>query len=232
MCGRYVLSDWMAVLELLGLALDDSTFAGPSFNVAPTQVMPVLLQRAATAPMAAEPLRWGLIPHWAKDRGFGARCINARSETAHEKPSFRDAFVRRRCVVPATGFYEWRREGKARLPFFIHRPDGLPMLFAGLWSSWTDRATGEIVESFAILTRPSDGALAQLHDRSPHTLDPERARAWVAVDSKAERSRAAAHEILAGAPSPEVALRPVSTVVNNVRNRGAELVAECPGHGV
>lgn len=230
MCGRYVLSSWTDVLELLGLALDDESWGGARYNIAPTQSVPVLLQRAPTAPLNPESLRWGLIPHWAKDVRFGARCINARGETAHEKPSFRDAVARRRCVVPASGFFEWRREGKARLPFYVHRTDGQPMLFAGLWSSWTDKATGAIVESFAIVTRASDGELAELHDRSPHYLEPDEARTWAGPDPAGARPGTVARELLGRAVSPPVTLRPVATTVNNVRNQGPGLVDERPDH--
>lgn len=227
MCGRYVLSTWTDVIELLGLDPEDGAWFEPRYNIAPTQRAPVLLQRDAAAPLLAEQLRWGLIPPWAKERAFGARCINARGESAHEKPSFRDAFVRRRCVVPASGFYEWRREGKARLPYFVHRSDGLPLLFGGLWSTWTDPNSGESLESFAIVTRASSGALAELHDRGPLCLEPDLARAWARPGAL---DRGGARAVVAEAPTPDLKLRPVATTVNNVRNQGPELVVASADH--
>ncbi|QDU66025.1 SOS response-associated peptidase [Engelhardtia mirabilis] len=235
MCGRYVLSTWVDVLDLLGLDSADASWFEPRFNIAPTQSAPVFLQRDSAAPLLDERLRWGLIPHWAKERSFGARCINARGETAHEKPSFREAFARRRCIVPATGFYEWQREGRERLPYFVHRSDGEPMLFAGLWSSWSERTTDtmfeseSVLETFTIVTRAAEGPLTRIHDRAPLILDPILARQWATLG---HLDTAAAREVVAEAPTPELSLRPVAKAVNNVRHQGAELVIECVGHGV
>ena len=230
MCGRYVLSTWSDVVDLLGLELARPEWFVERFNVAPTQVEPVLLRRAEDTPLDAAPMRWGLVPHWAKDLKFGARCINARSETAHEKPSFREAFAKRRCLIPLTGFYEWRREGKTRLPFFVHDERGLPLLLAGLWARWRDRSGGEDaphVESFSLLTRPAEGAIAEIHDRMPVGLEPDDARVW--ADPR-PRETAELSDWLRSRPAAPLVLRPVSRAVNRVGTEGQELLEERPDH--
>lgn len=224
MCGRYVLSSWADVIGPLGLELGQPDWFEARYNVAPTQVEPVILQREPRAPLDVAPMRWGLVPSWADDLRFGARCINARSETVHEKPSFRDAFLSRRAVVPATGFFEWLREGRERRPHYVHDSRGdRPLLFAGLWSSWRDRAGDRQVETFTILTRPSVGPLAEIHDRMPVCLEVDDARRWVDA-RKAVRDRAVAW--LAAVQPVDLALHPVSRRVNRVGTEGAELIEE------
>lgn len=222
-----MLSTWSDVVDLLGLELTQPEWFVERFNVAPTQVEPIVHQLEPDTPLDVDPMRWGLVPHWADDLKLGARCINARSETAHTKPSFRDAFVKRRCVVPVTGFYEWRREGKARLPFFVHDVRGVPLLFAGLWASWHDREQDTRVRTFSVLTRAAEGALAEIHDRMPICLEPDAARAWV---DPARRERDALSDWLAAQPAGQLALRPVSRAVNRVGTEGAELLEARPDH--
>lgn len=179
MCGRYALfSSIPDVLAALGLA-DESELglAGypARYNIAPTQAAPVL--RRAERGLELALLRWGLIPSWAKDEAFGARCINARSESAADKPSFRSAYRHRRCLVPADGFYEWKREGRSKTAHWIRRRDGRPLMFAGLWERWPrpDRS----VESFAVLTTRPNAALVSIHDRMPVILAGAEARRWL-----------------------------------------------------
>lgn len=228
MCGRYVLSSWSDVIDQLGLTLEEPDWFEARYNVAPTQIEPVLMRRAPEAPLDAAPMQWGLVPHWADDLKFGARCINARSETAHTKPSFRDAFTRRRCVVPVTGFYEWRRVGKERRPYFVHDERGLPLLFAGLWSTWRDAAAERNVETFTVLTREAEGALTEIHDRMPVCLEPQDAHHWT---DPAGSERAVLAGWLAERPPGRLALRPVATTVNRVGNEGSHLLEERPDHG-
>src|SRR5690606_1994253 len=136
----------------------------PRYNIAPTQLVPVIRSDSSGQRELVD-LHWGLIPSWAKDRSIASRMINARSETVDEKPAFRRAFKRRRCVVPADGFYEWKKLSKRKQPYFVHRVDGAPMLLAGLWEKWTDGETGEHVESCTILTTEPNEMLAELHNR-------------------------------------------------------------------
>lgn len=188
MCGRYaiVILD-SELLAAFGVFERPDFLAGwkPRYNVAPTQSAPVI--RAAES-ASDEPanridlLHWGLIPSWAKDPSMGARMINARSESAAEKPAFRSAFKRRRCIVPATGFYEWKKTGSAKQPFFIHRADDEAIAFAGLWESWEDKGRNNglgLVESFTILTCEPNDDLRELHDRMPVILPRDRHEAWL-----------------------------------------------------
>src|SRR6516225_6237386 len=132
-CGRYVVKSPSAKLKVK-FHLDEVPLFEPRYNVAPTQLVPTVRQEDGKRRPVM--LRWGLIPSWAKDAKIGYRLINARADTVASKPSFRSAFKRRRCLVPADGFYEWKRDGKAKQPFFIHRKDDEPFAFAGLWEGW------------------------------------------------------------------------------------------------
>lgn len=182
MCGRYTLTrpDELgdALAEILGERPPaDPAIAAlpPRFNVAPTQPVPVLLNRPDRG-LAL--LRWGLVPHWAKDLSIGSRMINARAETVATQPAYRDLLPRRRCLVPADGFYERRTEGKRRQPYWFRRePRGL-FCFAGLWSRWRPR-DGEPIESFTIITAPAAPAVAPYHDRSPVIVAPADRARWL-----------------------------------------------------
>lgn len=176
MCGRFavdipaeVLSETFTLPELPNIT--------PRYNIAPTQQVPVV-REGADGDNRLDLLHWGLIPSWAKDRNVAYKMINARSETLLDKPSFRQAYKYRRCVVPASGFYEWRHEGKAKLPHYIRIRDGLPMLFAGLWESWKS-PEGEVVESFTILTTGANKLLESVHERMPVILHPAECARWL-----------------------------------------------------
>ncbi|MCD8141368.1 MAG: SOS response-associated peptidase [Planctomycetaceae bacterium] len=146
------------------------------YNIAPTQPVTVAVQGDA-GPEWVE-ARWGLVPSWSRDAKFAARCINAKTETAAEKPAYRDAYRLRRCLVPASGFYEWRREGTARTPFyFCPREEGGELAFAGLWELW--RGGDENFVSFTILTTAADATVARIHDRMPVILPSDRWEAWL-----------------------------------------------------
>jgi putative SOS response-associated peptidase YedK len=182
MCGRYALSTPPEVLaELLRIHSIHLALL-PRYNIAPTQDVPVVRQgRGGAREMV--PMRWGLIPSWAKDASIGSKLINARSESAADKPAFRSAFRRRRCVIPASGFYEWKKAGGAKQPHYIERADGAPLLMAGLWESWPDPARGTRVDSCTILTTPANEALSALHNRMPAVLEPEECDAWLEESS-------------------------------------------------
>jgi putative SOS response-associated peptidase YedK len=189
----------------------------PRFNIAPTQSVPIVRElkvvRSGVAGRELATVRWGLIPAWAKDPSIGNRTINARAEGVAEKPAFRAAFRSRRCVVPASGFYEWKREGRGpKRPYLIRRRDGEPIGFAGLWESWHDPTTGEAVESCTIITCAPNGPLAELHDRMPVILDPADYDRW--LDPKAPRPE----ELLRPCPAGWLEAVPVGTRVNSPAN--------------
>jgi len=176
MCGRFTITVSPAeVAELLGLA--DLPPIAPRYNVAPTQM--ILAGRLdAGERREAVFLKWGLVPHWADDLSIAHKLINARSETVAEKPSFREAFRRRRCIIPADGFFEWEKEGKKKLPHRFRRPDGRPFAFAGLWEH-RDRPGEGSLETCTILTTIANDVVRKLHERMPVILIPERVNAWL-----------------------------------------------------
>lgn len=209
MCGRYTLTtpaeDLLEVFGVEELAFE----LRPRYNVCPTDNAPVVARRKDERSMGL--LRWGLVPHWADDPSIGSRLINARSETASRKPAFRDAFRRRRCLVPADGFYEWKAEGGgegAKTPYWIHRPDRRPFAMAGLWDRW-EPAEGDPLHTFTILTRDAVPELRDLHARMPVLLDEEGRRRWLDPRSDSESLSA----VLRRRPGP-LRFHPVSRRVN------------------
>lgn len=184
MCGRYTLSSSSDEIALL-FDLRDLPQVIPRYNMAPTQEAAVVRVPAPGAPRQLVPLRWGLIPYWAKEAAIGNKLINARAETIADKASFKWSFKKKRCLIPANGFYEWKKEGKTKQPYLIHRQDGKPFAFAGLWSTWVDREHGGIpVETFTILTTDPNDLMRPLHNRMPVIIDPESFDLW--LDPKVE----------------------------------------------
>ena len=202
----------------------------PRFNIAPTQPI-IAITASAGGGNAATFFQWGLVPSWAKDISSGAKMINARAETVAEKPSFRAAFRRRRCLIPTSGFYEWQKHSNAaKQPFWISAADGGLLTFAGLWESWIS-ADGDELQTATIITTTANEALAPLHARMPVILGPQNFDAWLDVSD--ETDTAAALALLRPAPAEITTTWPVSTRVNNVRNDDASLVepAESPSDG-
>ena len=195
----------------------------PRWNIAPTQ--DVLIARDdAQGVRELAAVRWGLIPPWAKDTKMSARMINARSETASEKPSFRDAWRRRRCIIPADGFYEWLRVGERKRPFCFRRADGDPMAMAGLWESWRS-PQGDTIESCSILTTAANTVVGTIHDRMPVILGAVDFDAWLDVDGSDGRAVSA----LTGPCSDDVLVAyEVSTLVNSARNDQAACCEPLP----
>ncbi len=208
MCGRYVQS--LSADELMEQfdLVEPPSGAAARYNIAPSQ--PGLVVRRSESGRRAEPMRWGLVPFWADDPSIGSRLINARSETVVSKPAFRAAMRHRRCLVPATGFYEWKPAGGAKQPYYIHRGDGRPLAFAGLYEHWTG-PDGERVDSYVILTTAANDAVRPLHDRMPVVLAAEALEPWLdATRTDAEQAAA-----LLGPCAPHLlAMHPVSRRVN------------------
>jgi putative SOS response-associated peptidase YedK len=226
MCGRYTITTIDGLVAELELEVEPAVAASfePRYNVAPTQRVPIVVQRP-DMPRALEAMRWGLVPHWAKDLGIGAKLINARRETLHEKPAFRDAYSRRRCLVPSDGFFEWKREGKGaharRRPFYYHRTDGRPFLYAGLWERWREPA-GMWLTSFTIITGEPNPLLAPLHDRMPIIVEPADYERWLHPDALPPEALA---DVLRTPAPIGFELREVSSRVNSVANDDAACLA-------
>jgi putative SOS response-associated peptidase YedK len=205
MCGRYALHASPEVVALqFGLA-SVPAFA-PRYNIAPAA--PVLVVRTDGAAM----LKWGLVPRWARDPSMGARLNNARAETVAEKPSFREAFRRRRCLIPASGFYEWKLEGKLKQPYYIHPAAGELLAFAGLWERW--EGPGGALETCAIITTEPNAVMAPIHERMPVIVAPADYGRWLA----------GADGLLRPCPPEAIAAHPVSRAVNRAANDGPDLL--------
>jgi putative SOS response-associated peptidase YedK len=222
-CGRTSLT---ASPEELAeaFALDELPAVAPRYNIAPTQPMPAVRVHAATGGRRLGMLRFGLVPHWAADPGVGARLINARSETARTRAAFRDPFRERRCLVPATGFFEWRRVDRARQPYLVRRRDGKPMGLAGVWDRWRPPAGADgagAIESCAILTTPANELVARLHDRMPLVLDPADYGLWL---DPAMTDTARLLPLLRPYPAEEMVAVPVSPRVNSPHNDDPSLI--------
>lgn len=219
MCGRFAQQRPASELAEIFSAEPIADDPGPRYNVAPTDEALVVVQREDRRGITA--YRWGLIPHWADSAKVGSRMFNARAETLVNAPAFRDAFQRKRCLVPVECFYEWRREGEARQPYTIGRADGAPLVLAGLWDGWRDPATDTVRRTFTIVTSAPNEAMATIHNRMPVILAESDWAAWLDRDYP-DRGRLLA--MLEPSDGPELAIRAVSPLVNNVRNDGPELV--------
>jgi putative SOS response-associated peptidase YedK len=219
MCGRFAFfSPHEAVAQLFGLK--DVPPVEPRYNIAPTMFVPVIRQDAAGARRLAM-LYWGLVPSWAKDKAIGARLINARGDTLRDKPSFRSAFKRRRCLVLADGFYEWQARPQGKQPYFIRMRSAQPFAMAGLWEAWRDANAGEPLESCAIVTTGANSALARIHDRMPVILPPAQYDFW--LDGRNEDVEALSG-LLVPYSDDAVEAVAVSKRVNNARNEGPDLI--------
>jgi putative SOS response-associated peptidase YedK len=219
-CGRFAyFSAHEAVVKLFGLA-PGSRAIEPRYNIAPTQFVPVVRAGGAGLRELAM-LYWGLVPHWAKEKAIGARMINARAETLIEKPSFRTAFRKRRCLVVASGYYEWQATPQGKQPWFIERSDSAPFGMAGLWESWIEKPGEPPLESCAIVTTEASGELALLHHRVPVVLEPGGFSQWL---DPGFSDTAALTSMLTAPAAGLMNARRVSRQVNNVRNDGPELI--------
>ncbi len=223
MCGRFTQQRPSAELAALFAAEDLAETPGERYNLAPQQLGLVVVERDELR-RAIVPYVWGLVPSWAKNPRIGNRLINARAETVATTPAFRASFERRRCIVPADGFYEWERKTpEIRQPNLIRRVDGSPMAFAGLWSIWRDRSVpdAEPVRTFTIITTSANATLEPIHDRMPVILPASAWPAWLAP-TPADPGELLA--LLQPAPDDLLERFPVSKRVNNARNDGPDLV--------
>jgi putative SOS response-associated peptidase YedK len=199
------------------LLLDLQTNLRPRYNIAPTQDVPAVWQtESATAPEVVM-LRWGLVPSWAKDPAIGSRMINARCETLAEKPSFRSAFKRRRCLVLSDGYYEWEKEGSGKQPYLIHMQDDRPFAFAGLWEYWE----GGPFHSCTVITTDANQATSNLHHRMPVILSPADIPAWL---DPSNEDQPALQELLVPYEEDDIIVDRVSKHVNNARHEDAQCV--------
>lgn len=214
MCGRYTLAmTYEELAEELGVGIDPALAEAyqPRYNIAPTTGNLVLREHADRLELM--PARFGLVNFWAKDLSGAAKQINARAETLREKPSFRDAFEQRRCIVPADGFYEWQQSGPmSKTPFWFHPSEGKLLRFAGIYETWKDKATGHKLRTFAIVTTAANDVVGAVHDRMPVLIAAGDARVWLtgAPDD--------AYALLRPAPNEALAVQRASSRVGNVKN--------------
>ena len=217
MCGRYSLIAEANELQLFDLLDLDERLVPPRYNIAPTQ--PIVVVREGDNGRELVPMRWGLLPSWVKDPDDFPLLINARTEGIAEKPSFRAAFKRRRCLVPASGFYEWQAAGgKTKQPYWIRPENGGLIAFAGLWETWIG-ADGSEIDTAAIVTREANAALQPIHHRMPVLIEPADFALWLSQDADPK----AAEMLLTAAPDERLSAVPVTTRVNRVVNDDASL---------
>jgi len=233
MCGRYTAAkDFGELIKLMGIVMARVPFFAPRYNIAPTQMAPVIFHEHNQP--AVKLMRWGLIPSWAKDESTGNALINARSETIESRTAFREAFKHRRCLIPADSFYEWKEMHGERQPFRVMLKSGEPFCFAGLWDRWIkppaagkfdtdldEAPASEAIESFTIITRAANAAVAPLHDRMPVIMAPNHYSWWLKDDD----ARSEAHMMALGHPLEEpLKIYPVSDLVNNPKTDDARCI--------
>jgi putative SOS response-associated peptidase YedK len=225
MCGRFVRQSTQEVLaDWFGVELEEMPWFAPSFNIAPQSVQPVVRLGRDSGNREFALLRWGLVPFWAKDSKLAYSTINARAEEAATKPAFREALKKRRCLVPADAFYEWKRlDAKSKTPFAIALISGEPYAFAGLWESWRPKA-GEPLETFTILTTDPNEVMAPIHNRMPVILEPKDYDRWLDAGDQARPPV----DLLRPYPAERMRAWPVSDRVGNVRNNDPQLLEPTP----
>jgi putative SOS response-associated peptidase YedK len=225
MCGRFAFySPHEAVVRLFDLPADTPEVE-PRYNIAPTSFIPaVRADLEGTRRLAL--LYWGLVPVWAKEQSIGSRMINARAETLREKPAFRNAYRKRRALVPADGYYEWMKLGaRDKQPYFIRPASGTPFAFAALWENWRDPATSEPLQSCTLITTQAPRPIAHIHDRMPLILPAAAYAEW--LDPRNEDVERL-DRLLGPEGAGELIARPVSRAVSNARNEGARLIQPLP----
>ncbi len=220
MCGRFALVTEKKILDML-FELDyyPAIEFKPRFNIAPAQQVPVVRLSAAEGKRELALLKWGLVPFWSRDETIGNRMINARAETARYKPAFRDAYKKRRLLIPASGFYEWKSETGGKQPYFITAKNGDLISLAGLWERW-DREAGRPLETFTILTTEPNSLVAELHDRMPVIIPPQSFNDWLSPLTGEGRLQ----QLLKPYPGEHLTCYPVSRLVNKPSNDSPQLI--------
>jgi putative SOS response-associated peptidase YedK len=224
MCGRVIQASGPLRYAIVdGLAVRDDRMSNipRRWNAAPSQELLVIRQHPRTGERSLDLLKWGLIPYWCKDPSGGRKPINAKAETVGALPMFREAYAKRRCVVPIDGFFEWKanKTQKAKQPFAVAMKDGSPFGLAALWENWKEPASGAWVRTFVILTVPANELLSTIHDRMPAILQPTDYDRWLGPDPDP-------HELLAPFPSEPMRIWPISMRVNSPRNDDEGLLDE------
>lgn len=220
MCGRIVQArDLKAYAQAVGLdlSLGELPNAPPHYNGAPTQELLVVRRDPHSGERKLQLIKWGLIPHWAKDRKIAGRLINARAESVASATAFRGAYRERRCLVPVDGFYEWKTIGKVKQPYLIGMKNGEPFTLAGLWENWKDLESGEWTRTFTIVTTQANALVGRLHDRMPVIIAPQDQERWLNAGAEAA-------ELMRPFPAEMMTLWPVSTRANSVKNDDAALL--------
>ncbi len=222
MCGRFTVTLTIGLAERFRVPLSPLPLA-PRYNIAPSQPVPVVVKREESERELAE-MVWGLVPHWARDPAAAGRAINARAETLEDRPTFRDPLHHHRCLVPANGFYEWRKEGKSREPSYIHRKDDGLFAIAGLYDIWRGPAEEEI-RSFTIVTTEPNSLVSHYHDRMPAILRQDDEETWLSPGRLAQQK---VQEILSPYPAEFLEAYRVSRKVNDPAAEGRELIRRLP----
>ncbi len=218
MCGRF--ARIMPIRDIIKAFSVDEVVSDiqPSYNIAPGGGIVIIIQKDGRRIL--DDFRWGLVPHWAKEPSIGNKMINARSESVHQKPGFRSAFKSRRCLIVASGFYEWKREGRAKIPYYIRLSDRDSFAFAGVHETWTSKDGAEL-RTCAIITTGSNDIIRPIHDRMPVILPSESERAWLDPATTVENALA----LLAPYPTEEMNAYQVSALVNSPRNDMPDCIA-------
>jgi putative SOS response-associated peptidase YedK len=224
MCGRFTLTweDLNALADELGVGQEYLADYKPRYNVAPLQRHFIVTKEYENRKLVQA--KWGLVNHWARDASWAARLINAKAETVEKLASFRDAFKKRRCVIPADGFYEWRGPKGKREPLWIHRTDGKLLLFAGLYEAW-QKDQGQLETTFTIITCPPNAVMASIHNRMPVILSVKDAEDWM---NPRDEHPLDLKRLLVPAPDDLLVTQRASPLVNYVQNDGPELLKEPP----
>ena len=213
MCGRFVQNISLEALQQNFNIRTTAPDIRPNYNVAPTQEILAVVKHDNENTL--EKFHWGLVPFWAKDVSIGSRMINARAETVSQKPSFRNAFKKRRCLIPADGFYEWTGEKGKKQPHYVTIPSGEPLAFAGLWESWTNKDDESVYKSCTIITTAASESIREIHHRMPVILDPKFHEKWLDVEIQDPKEL---EPLLQDGIIHEMKYYSVSTFVNSVKN--------------
>ncbi|MCX7919557.1 MAG: SOS response-associated peptidase [bacterium] len=223
MCGRFILLEPERIIQRYAIQEKPAFSVTARYNIAPGQLVPIVIREN---PIRLELMKWGLIPFWAKDPAIGYQMINARAETIAEKPSFKSALQSKRCLVPASGFYEWKEINGQKMPYLIKLKEVSLFSFAGLYDIWLDESKQEI-KTFTIITTAANAFIASIHNRMPVILRPSDEEVWIDVAHK-DTSRLLS--LLKPYPDEAMEMYPVSTAVNNPKNDSPELIQPISSH--